>query len=235
MPSDRHARARRTSIVELAQLAGRPSLLDPRARTGRVLDHPATACGPGCSRRPSSAAHPARLIPAARRPARDSPGGPDRRPPNGDVLLARRIPRRNGHPHNRLNPDIDPEAKALIDRFACLTPASCRSCCFRSGHLLANPGEVELARCIVLSGHRLSERLYDVAVVGSGPAASPPMSMPRRKVLAVLCSIAVSLGGPAGARPRDLPRFSDRHQPASLTARAYHSAEVRGRDGGPCE
>ncbi len=25
--------------------------------------------------------------------------------------------RRNGHPHQRLNPETDPEAKALIDRF----------------------------------------------------------------------------------------------------------------------
>ena len=36
---------------------------------------------------------------------------------NGDVLRLEGFLRRNGHPHQRLNPETDPEAKALIERF----------------------------------------------------------------------------------------------------------------------
>src|SRR4051794_18445402 len=36
---------------------------------------------------------------------------------NGDVLRLEGFLSRNGHPHQRLNPETDPEAKALIERF----------------------------------------------------------------------------------------------------------------------
>jgi thioredoxin reductase (NADPH) len=36
---------------------------------------------------------------------------------NGDVVRLEGILSRNGHPHQRLSPETDPEAKALIERF----------------------------------------------------------------------------------------------------------------------
>jgi thioredoxin reductase (NADPH) len=36
---------------------------------------------------------------------------------SGDVLRLQGFLSRNGHPHQTLNPDTDPEAKALIERF----------------------------------------------------------------------------------------------------------------------
>jgi thioredoxin reductase (NADPH) len=35
---------------------------------------------------------------------------------NGDVLRLQGFLRRNGHPHQRLDPETDPEAKALVER-----------------------------------------------------------------------------------------------------------------------
>ena len=46
---------------------------------------------------------------------------------NGDVLRLQGFLRRNGHPHQLLNPDADDETKALIERFT-LTLDNYRSC-----------------------------------------------------------------------------------------------------------
>jgi len=47
---------------------------------------------------------------------------------DGDVLRLEGFLRRNGHPRQRLDPNTDAEAKALIERFH-VDPVNCRSCC----------------------------------------------------------------------------------------------------------
>jgi thioredoxin reductase (NADPH) len=86
---------------------------------------------------------------------------------NGDVLRLEGFLSRNGHPHQRLNPEIDPEAKALIERFH-LDPGQLPIVLCPSGQLLRNPSEMELARCIGLVGPIDPNRIYDVAIVGAG-------------------------------------------------------------------
>ena len=88
---------------------------------------------------------------------------------SGDVLRLQGFLRRNGHPHQRLNPETDPEAKALIERFQ-VDPGQLPIVLCPGGQLLRNPSETELARCIGLVGPIDPERLYDVAIVGAGPA-----------------------------------------------------------------
>ena len=70
---------------------------------------------------------------------------------NGDVLRLEGFLRRNGHPHQMLDPETDPEAKALIDRFH-VDPGQLPIVLCPGGQLLRNPGEAELARCIGLVG-----------------------------------------------------------------------------------
>src|SRR5713101_1319241 len=88
---------------------------------------------------------------------------------NGDVLRLAGFLSRNGHPHQSLDADTDPEAKALIDRFP-IDDGQLPLVLFAGGQLLRNPGEAELARCIGLVGPIDPNRVYDVAVVGAGPA-----------------------------------------------------------------
>ncbi len=88
---------------------------------------------------------------------------------NGDVLRLEGFLRRNGHPRQRLDPETDPEAKALIDRFHVDVGQLPIVLC-PGGQLLRNPSEAELARCIGLVGPIDPNRLYDVAIVGAGPA-----------------------------------------------------------------
>src|SRR5262245_62785870 len=88
---------------------------------------------------------------------------------NGDVLRLEGFLRRNGHPRQRLDPETDPEAKALIERFH-VDPGQLPIVLCPDGQLLRNPSDSELARCIRLVGPIDPKHVYDVAVVGAGPA-----------------------------------------------------------------
>jgi thioredoxin reductase (NADPH) len=119
---------------------------------------------------------------------------------NGDVLRLEGFLSCNGHPHQRLNPETDPEAKALIERFR-VDPGQLPIVLCPGGQLLRNPSETELARCIELAGPIDPDRVYDVAVVGPGRRASPPRSMRRPKGFPSWCSTAVhSVARPAPRR-----------------------------------
>src|SRR5262245_29923477 len=88
---------------------------------------------------------------------------------HGHVLRLQGFLRRNGHPHQLLDPDIDTCAKALIERFH-VDPGQLPIVLCPNGQLLRNPSESELARAIGLVGPIDPNRLYDVVVVGAGPA-----------------------------------------------------------------
>ena len=64
---------------------------------------------------------------------------------SGDVLRLENFLRRNGHPHQTLSSGTDPEAKALIERFH-VDAGQLPIVLCPSGQLLRNPGENELAR-----------------------------------------------------------------------------------------
>jgi thioredoxin reductase (NADPH) len=139
---------------ELAQLAGRPALIDAHAR-GPVE---ALIISPDQLR--------ALLIAEAELGERimralilrrvglleTGAGGPVivGRPGNGDVLRLQGFLRRNGHPRQTLDPDTDPEAKALIERFH-IDPSQLPIVLCPGGQLVRNPSERELARCIAAS------------------------------------------------------------------------------------
>src|SRR6266851_906079 len=92
-------------------------------------------------------------------------GGAD----NADVLRLRGFLDRNGHPHQRLDPNSDACAGALIERFH-VTSRELPIVLCPNGAMLRNPTEVELARCIGMVASLDPDRVYDVAIVGAGPA-----------------------------------------------------------------
>ena len=88
---------------------------------------------------------------------------------NGDVLRLESFLRNNGHPHQLLDPNADDEAKALIERFR-VDPSQLPIVLCPGGQMLRDPSEQQLARCLGLVRPIDPERVYDVAVVGAGPA-----------------------------------------------------------------
>ena len=71
-----------------------------------------------------------------------------------------------------------------------------------SGKLLRNPSEGQLARCVGLVGSLDSGKLYDVIVVGAGPAGLATSVYAASEGLSVLAIDCRSFGGQAGASAR---------------------------------
>ncbi len=148
---------------------------------------------------------------------------------NGDVLRLEGFLRRNGHPHQRLDPETDPEAKALIERFH-VDPGQLPIVLCPGGQLLHNPGENELARCIGLVGPIDPKRLYDVVVVGAGPAGLAAAVYAGSEGLSVLVLDCRAFGGQAGASSRieNYLGFPTGITGLALMARAYNQAQKFG-------
>jgi thioredoxin reductase (NADPH) len=150
-------------------------------------------------------------------------------PANGDVLRLEGFLTRNGHPSQRLNPETDPEAKALIERFH-VHPGQLPIVLCPDGQLLHNPDETELARSIGLVGPIDPDRVYDVAVVGAGPAGLATAVYAASEGLSVLVLDCRGFGGQAGASARieNYMGFPTGITGMALMARAYSQAHKFG-------
>src|ERR1700674_2545564 len=150
---------------------------------------------------------------------------------NGDVLRLEGFLRRNGHPYQRLDPESDPEAKALIERFH-VDPGQMPIVLCPGGQLLRNPGEDELARCIGLLGPIDPNRVYDVAVVGAGPAGLATAVYAASEGLSVIVFDCRSFGGQAGASARieNYLGFPTGISGMALMARAFNQAQKFGAE-----
>ena len=233
---------RRTAIVthgpgafmgELAQLAGRPALVDAHAKEPvealiippdqlRALLIAEAELGERIMRA---------LILRRMGLLETGAGGPVivGRAENGDVLRLEGFLRRNGHPRQRLDPEKDPEAKALIDRFH-VDAGQLPIVLCPGGQLLRNPTEIELARCIGLVGPIDANRVYDVVIVGAGPAGLAAAVYAGSEGLSVLVLDCRAFGGQAGASARieNYLGFPTGITGMALMARAYNQAQKFG-------
>jgi thioredoxin reductase (NADPH) len=151
------------------------------------------------------------------------------RPDSGDVLRLEDFLRRNGHPHQTLNPETDLEASALIERFH-VDPGQLPIVLCPNGQLLRNPGENELARCIGLVRPIDPERIYDVAIIGAGPAGLAAAVYAGSEGLSALVLDRHAFGGQAGASARieNYLGFPTGITGLALMARAYNQAQKFG-------
>jgi len=220
---------------ELAQLSGRPSLVDGVAR------EPVEALVIPPSRLRDLLVEEAELgerimralILRRVRLLRSGAGGPvivggaD----NTDVLRLEGFLERNGHPHQRLDPNSDPCARALIERFQ-VTSRELPLVLCPNGAMLRNPTEVELARCIGMVASLDPDRIYDVAIVGAGPAGLAAAVYAASEGLSTLVLDCRAFGGQAGASARieNYLGFPTGITGAALMARAYNQAQKFGAE-----
>jgi len=148
---------------------------------------------------------------------------------SGDVLRLQGFLSRNGHPQQTLNPDTDPEAKTLIERFD-VDPGQLPIVVCPGGQVLRNPGEDELARCIGLVGPIDPDRVYDVVIVGAGPAGLATAVYAGSEGLSTLVLDCRAFGGQAGASARieNYMGFPTGITGMALMARAYNQAQKFG-------
>jgi thioredoxin reductase (NADPH) len=222
-------------VGELAQLAGRPALADVTA------EEPVQALVIAPDRLRALLIAEAELGERIMRALiirrvgllETGSGGPIivGRADNGNVLRLQIFLRRNGQPQQLLDPDIDTEAKALIERFH-VDPGQLPIVLCPSGQLLRNPTEDELARCIGLVGPIDPNRIYDVAVVGAGPAGLAAAVYAASEGLSAIVLDSRGFGGQAGASARieNYLGFPTGITGLALMARAYNQAQKFGAE-----
>jgi thioredoxin reductase (NADPH) len=222
-------------LGELAQLAGRPALADATAQEPvQVLNIPPDRLRALMIAEAELGERIMRALIIRRIGLLETgSGGPIivGRADNGDVLRLQIFLRRNGQPQQMLDPDIDPEAKALIERFH-VDPGQLPIVLCPSGQLLRNPTEDELARCIGLVGPIDPNRVYDVAVVGAGPAGLAAAVYAASEGLATIVLDSRVFGGQAGASARieNYLGFPTGISGLALMARAYNQAQKFGAE-----
>lgn len=220
---------------ELAQLSGRPALIDARA----VSDVHALVIPPERLRalliaEADLGERIMRALILRRMGLLESGGGGPvivGRAGNGDVLRLQNFLRRNGHPHQTLDSETDIEARALIEK-ANVDPGELPIVVCPDGQFLRNPTETDLARCIGLVDAVDPERIYDVAIVGAGPAGLATAVYAASEGLSVIMFDCRAFGGQAGASARieNYLGFPTGITGMALMARAFNQAQKFGTE-----
>ena len=153
------------------------------------------------------------------------------RPGDADVLRLAGFLSRNGQPYQMLDPGSDSCAKTLVERFA-IEPSQLPIVLCAGGQLLHKPSEAELARCMGLVRPIDSERVYDVAIIGAGPAGLASAVYAASEGLSVIVLESRAFGGQAGASARieNYMGFPTGISGMALMARAFNQAEKFGAE-----
>ncbi len=122
-------------------------------------------------------------------------------PRSGDVVRLQDFLKRNAHPHHLLDPATDHEAAEVIARYAPAAADMPLVVC-PDGTVLRNPSEAALARQLGMVSETGGQALYDVAVVGAGPAGLATAVYAASEGLSVVVLDARAFGGQAGASAR---------------------------------
>ena len=147
------------------------------------------------------------------------------------VVRLRSFLSRNSYPHHLLCPHVDADAAEVIARYSPL-PTDLPLVVTPDGRVLRNPGESELARAIGMVRAIPKDKVYDVIVVGSGPAGLATAVYAASEGLAVAVCDTRAFGGQAGASARienylGFPTGISGH---ALMARAFNQTQKFGAD-----
>src|SRR5260221_3951324 len=137
---------------------------------------------------------------------------------------------RKGFPHHLLDPERDHDAAELIARYS-PSPSDWRLVVPADGTVLRNPSETELARALGMIG-RAGNKIYDVAIVGCGPAGLATAVYAASEGLSAVILDARSFGGQAGASARieNYLGFPTGISGQALAGRAFTQAQKFGAD-----
>ena len=108
---------------------------------------------------------------------------------------------RNAYPYAVLDSSTDAEARALLERSGTL-PEDLPILVCPSGSLLKRPTDAEAGACLGITPKLDAKKVYDVAVVGAGPAGLAAAVYAGSEGLSVLVLDQRAFGGQAGASAR---------------------------------
>lgn len=149
----------------------------------------------------------------------------------GGVVRLQGFLSRNGNPYHVLDPATDKDAADLIARYS-PSPADLPLVVCPDGSVLRNPSETELAYAMGMIGGAVTDKLYDVAIVGGGPAGLATAVYAASEGLSVAVVDARHFGGQAGASARieNYLGFPTGISGQALAGRAYNQAQKFGAD-----
>lgn len=221
---------------EVSQLAGRPSLAA------------ATAGTDGCTALPLDAAHLRALAIGSAEVGEmlmralilrrvgliesDSAGSVLVGPPgDANLLLIEGLLTRNGYPYTTLDSTSDEEGRALVERLGVLPDELPLLIC-PVGTVLKRPTVAEAATCLGMLPKLDPATLYDVAIVGAGPAGLATAVYAASEGLSVLVLDQRAIGGQAGASARieNYLGFPTGISGQALAGRAYNQAQKFGAE-----
>src|SRR5436190_15300165 len=149
----------------------------------------------------------------------------------GDMARLRSFLSRNGQPHHVLDPATDKDAADLVARYSASRSDLPLVVC-PDGTVLRNPSETSLALAVGMITNQAHQKLYDVAVVGSGPAGLATAVYAASEGLSVAVFDARSFGGQAGASARieNYLGFPTGISGQALAGRAFNQAQKFGAE-----
>ncbi len=152
-------------------------------------------------------------------------------PTLGDMARLQNFLHRNGQPHHLLDPADEKDAADLVARYAA-SRADLPLVICPNGTVLRNPSETALAMAIGMIAPHGPEKLYDVAVIGSGPAGLATAVYAASEGLSVAVFDSRAYGGQAGASMRieNYLGFPTGISGQALAGRAYSQAQKFGAE-----
>ena len=149
----------------------------------------------------------------------------------GDMARLQNFLARNGQPHHLLDPAADTDAADLVARYVA-SRADLPLVVCPDGTVLKNPSETSLALALGMIGSQANDKLYDVAVVGGGPAGLATAVYAASEGLSVAVLDQRAFGGQAGASMRieNYLGFPTGISGQALAGRAFTQAQKFGAE-----
>jgi thioredoxin reductase (NADPH) len=221
---------------EVSQLAGRAMLAAGRA-------------GPqGCTALPFDAAHLRALVIGSadlgeivmrafilRRVGLIEDGGAGSvlvgRPGSAGLVRLQGFLARNAYPYTVLDATDDAEGRAVVERFG-VQPVDLPLMICPNGTMLKHPSDAEAGACLGITPELDPDKIYDVAVVGAGPAGLATAVYAASEGLSVLVLDQRAFGGQAGASARieNYLGFPTGISGQALAGRAFNQAQKFGAE-----
>ncbi len=148
---------------------------------------------------------------------------------SADTLRLQEFLTRNGHPYASMDVDLDPGARAILERFSVRIEDVPILVC-RGTRLLRNPSNSEVAGCLGLNANIDQAAVRDLVVVGAGPAGLAAAVYGASEGLDVLVLETNAPGGQAGSSSRieNYLGFPTGISGQDLAGRAYTQAQKFG-------
>jgi thioredoxin reductase (NADPH) len=145
-----------------------------------------------------------------------------------DIMRLQNFLRRNAHPHHVVDAGQDAGAAALMEQSGA-APGDALVVC-PDGAVLLNPSADALARCIGMVDTLPHDEVFDVVIVGAGPAGLATAVYAASEGLSVMVLDCRSFGGQAGASARieNYLGFPTGISGQALAGRAYVQAQKFG-------